>query len=140
MTSPDSSSIAARLDELAALRAAADMTRQEYEARRAEILRVVQAELEALDAEFQPLLDAAAQRQQALEAEIRGEVLAHGGSIRGAQMQAVYMRGRVTWDTRGLEDYAADNPAVLDFRREGQPSVQLRAVKAKPAATDETDG
>jgi hypothetical protein len=136
MTPPDADEIAARLDELAAVRAAADVTQQEYEARRAEILRVVQAELEALEAEFQPLLDAAEARREALEAEIRGQVLEHGGSIRGGQLQAVYVRGRVTWDTRGLEEFADENPAVLDFRREGAPSVQLRGVRAKPAESD----
>lgn len=136
MTLPDADEIAARLDELAAVRAAAEVTRQEYEARRAEILRAVQTELEALEAEFQPLLDAAQTREQALEAEIRSQVLEHGGTIRGSQLQAVYVRGRVTWDTSGLDEFANDNPAVLNFRREGAPSVQLRGLRARPGKLD----
>jgi len=41
--------IATKLDELAEIKAAADVTRLDYEAKRAEILKAVQAELDALD-------------------------------------------------------------------------------------------
>jgi uncharacterized protein YajQ (UPF0234 family) len=121
--------IAARLEELSEVQAAADLTRQELEARRAEILKSVQAELEALDAEFAPLLAAAEARIEALKDEIKSEVLEHGASVRGGRFQAVYSRGRITWDTHGLEAYADAHPEVYDFRREGSPSVSLRQTK-----------
>jgi hypothetical protein len=118
--------IIAKLNELADVRAASDMTRREYEARRAEILAAVQAELDALEAEFQPLLESAARRQEALEAEVRSDVLELGGSVRGAHVHAVFARGRVSWDTRRLDRYAEEHPEVLAFRREGAPIVSLR--------------
>jgi len=40
--------LVAKLDELAELKSAADVTRLDYEAKRAEILRNVQTELDAL--------------------------------------------------------------------------------------------
>ncbi len=43
--------ITAKLDELAEIKAATEVTRLDYEAKRAEILKAVQAELDALDVE-----------------------------------------------------------------------------------------
>jgi ElaB/YqjD/DUF883 family membrane-anchored ribosome-binding protein len=105
------------------------VTRLDYEAKRAEILKAVQAELDALADEYEPLLAAAAERADALEAEIRGDVLAAGGSVRGGQLQAVYVRGRVSWDTAALDAYAEQHPEVQDYRRQGEPSVSLRQVR-----------
>jgi hypothetical protein len=122
--------IVAKLEELAELRAAAELTRLDYEAKRAEILQVVQAELEALEAEYAPLFEAAETRGAALEAEIRAEVVEAGASVRGSQLQAVYVRGRTSWDTAGLDAYAEEHPEVQDYRRQGAPSVSLRTVKS----------
>lgn len=121
--------IVAKLEELAELRAAAELTRADYDAQRAAILQAVQAELDALEAEYTPLFDAAAERTAALEAEIRAEVLANGASVRGSRVQAVFARGRTSWDTAGLDAYAADHPEVQDFKRQGAPSVSLRFLK-----------
>jgi len=63
--------IVVKLDELAEIKAATDITRLDYEAKRVEILKAVQAELDALDIEYKPLMDASAERVAALEAEIR---------------------------------------------------------------------
>ncbi len=121
--------IIARLDELSEVRAAVEITRLDYEAKRAEILKAVQAELDELEAEYQPLLDAAGERAQALEAEIRQAVVECGASVRGAHLQAVYTRGRVTWDNRRLDLYAETHPDIVEFRHQGEPSVSLRAAR-----------
>ncbi len=121
--------IIAQLDELSEVRAAAEITRRDYEARRAEILKAVQAELDELEAEYQPLLDAAQKRAETLEAEIRQAVEERGASVRGAHLQAVYTRGRVTWDSRKLDRYAESHPDINAFRRQGEPSVALRVAK-----------
>ena len=58
--------IKARLDELADIQAAVDVARLDYEAKRSAILAAVQAELDALDAEYEPLFDASQQRTEML--------------------------------------------------------------------------
>lgn len=126
---PTENDIRARLEELAEVRAAAETTRLDYEARREEILRAVQAELEALQAEYEPLLESAQARAAALEAEVKEAVLAFGASVKGSAYQAVYVRGRVTWDNQKLDRYAQAHPEILAYRREGDPSVSLRTVK-----------
>lgn len=123
--------IAAKLDELAEIQAAADVTQLDYEAKRAEILKAIQAELDALEAEYKPLMDAAAERTTALEAEIKQGVLRHGQSVKGRQLHAVYYHGRVTWDTKSLDSYADAHPEILGFRKEGEPIIQLRPAKTR---------
>jgi len=53
-------------------------------------------------------------------------VLKAGQSIKEVGIYAVYARGRVTWDGRGLSEYAQTNPEVQQFRRIGPPTVSLR--------------
>ena len=120
--------IAAKLDELSDVRAALDVARQDYETKRFEILRTVQAELDALTVEYQPLFDTSEERITVLTEEIKRQVLDHGASVKGAHLHAVYARGRVTWYTQGLDRYAVEHPEVIRFRKQGQPSVSLRAV------------
>ncbi len=121
--------IAQRLNELSEVQAAAEVVRLDLEGKRAEILRSVQAELEALEEEYAPLLAAAEARAEALREEIKSEVLEHGGSVRGGHLQAVYSRGRTTWDTHALAAYAEEHPEINAFKRAGSPSVSLRTVR-----------
>ncbi len=125
--------IIAKLNELSDIQAAADATRLDYEAKRAEIMKTVQAELDALEAEYQPLFDTSAERIVALEAEIRQDVLTFGKSVKGAHLHAVFSQGRVTWDTKGLDRFALSHPEVVRFRKQGAPSVALRIVKVDAA-------
>lgn len=118
-----------KLEELAEVRAAAEVTRLDYEARRAEILKAIQAELDALEAEYQPLLDRAEERAAELEIEVKQAVIAHGASVKGSAYQVVYVRGRVAWDNKALDGYAEAHPEILLFRREGAPSASLRTLK-----------
>lgn len=123
---PAKESVLEKLERLADLRAAADLARVEYEARRLEVMRKVQDELEAIEAEFAPTLEAAEANARALEEEVKNDVLLRGESLRGSAYQAIYMKGRVSWDAAAMNEYARDHPDVLPFRKEGQPSVTLR--------------
>lgn len=123
------SDIVAKLNELSEIQAATDVARVDYEARRAEIMRAVQVELDALEAEFEPLFEASRERSAALTEEIKRLVVEAGASVKGAHLHAVYTRGRVTWDTRGLDKFALSHPEVAQYRKQGEPGVSLRNVK-----------
>ncbi len=127
---PQKAHVVQKLNRLADLRAAVDLTRMDFESRRAEILKKVQAELDAVEAEYQPVLDAAQANASALEAEIKNDVLLSGQSVMTDVFQAIYVRGRVTWDNEGINNYARLHPEVLKFRKEGQPSVTLRGASS----------
>jgi AraC-like DNA-binding protein len=128
---PTREHVAGKLERLTNLRGAADITRLDYEAKRAEILKKVQAELDVLDAEYKPLLEAADENIAALETEIKTDVLLHGESVSGGTYRAVYMQGRVSWDNEGITKYAIMHPDVLKFRNQAQPTVSLRVVNDK---------
>jgi len=125
----DRMDIVAKLDELAEVKAAVALTQSELETKRAELMKQIQEELDALEAEFQPLLESANNRVAALEAEIKDGVLSVGASVKGGHFHAVYVRGRVTWETEALDKYAEAHPEVAQFRHQGQPSVSLRLSK-----------
>ncbi len=125
---PAKEEVVGKLRRLGDLRAAADLARMDYDAKRADVLKKVQAELDAIEVEFRPVLDAAEENAEALEAQIKNDVLLHGESLRGGPYQAIYMKGRVSWDSKGVDRYAQSHPELLKYRREGQPTVFLRSV------------
>ena len=120
--------VAAKLERLSSLRDAVEVARLDYEARKNEILKQIQAELDALDTEYQPVLEAAEENIAVLENEIKTEVLLYGASVSGGAYRAVYNHGRVSWDNDSMTKYAASHPEVLQFRRQGPPIVSLRVV------------
>lgn len=120
--------VSEKLERLTSLRGAADVARLNYETKRAEILKQVQAELDALDAEYKPVLDATEENIAALENEIKTDVLLYGDTVTGGSYRASYTQGRVSWDNEGMSKYAASHPEVLQFRKQGQPIVSLRVV------------
>ena len=86
---------------------AADLARLDYETKRTEILKQIQSELDALDSEYKPVLEAAEENIAALENEIKTDVLLYGESISGGMYRASYTQGRVSWDNEGMTKYAA---------------------------------
>ena len=61
--------------------------------------------------------------------EVKRAVLEHGSSVKHAGLHAVWKKGRVKWNTKGLDGYAVAHPEILGFRSEGNPSVSIREVK-----------
>lgn len=120
--------VAEKLERLSNLRGAAEVARLNYESKQKEILKQVQAELDALDFEYKPVLEAADENIATLENEIKTDVLLYGESISGGMYRASYTQGRVSWDSAGMAKYAASHPDVLQFRKQGQPIVSLRVV------------
>lgn len=120
---PTKEHVASKLKRLSSLRGAADLARLDYESKRAEILKQVQAELDALDMEYRPILEATEENIVALENEIKTDVLLHGESITGGSYRATFSQGRISWDNEGMNKYADAHPEVLQFRKQGQPIV-----------------
>jgi hypothetical protein len=125
---PNREYVAEKLERLSNLRNATEFTRLDYETKRKAILKQIQAELDALDSEYKPVLDAAEENISALENEIKTDVLLCGESVSGGMYHATYTLGRVSWDNEGITKYAASYPDVLQFRKQGQPIVSLRVV------------
>jgi hypothetical protein len=91
----------------------------------------IKARLGDIEAEFAHKAQAAAANIEGLEAEVKADTLAHGESVRGTGIQAVWNRGRQSWDSKGLASYGESHPEILQFRKEGDPSVTIRRASGK---------
>jgi len=123
--------VAGRCARLAQARHSESVVRAEYEQRREAVLEVVRAQLEALDSEFGELIHAAKDAVAQCEAEVREAVLQVGESVKQEGIHAVFVRGRVSWDSEALSRYAETHPEVKDFRSVGAPSVSIRYKPAE---------
>jgi hypothetical protein len=61
-----------------------------------------------------------------LTAEIKANVAKFGKTVKGMAYQAVFVKGRVTWNTDMLDGMIVAFPELGKARKEGQPSVTLR--------------
>lgn len=89
-----------------------------YDYLRAQALNKVQPELDVLDAEFKPKLDA-------LAASIRSNVVAHGASVNVPGASATFVKGGYKVNTDRLLGYAAAHPEVMQFVSTSAPSVRV---------------
>lgn len=121
--------VKALIEELELLYAEREQLRQKKQEAMEEAMAPVQEALDDIEADFAVFaedLEGAIERQ---EAGLKAWVLAHGATVKAGRLQAVYMPGRVTWDAKALEGYAAAHPELLPFRRVGQPSVSIRLTE-----------
>jgi DNA-binding TFAR19-related protein (PDSD5 family) len=134
------SDIRQKLDQLANFQAEKDVLKiQKQELIDQVLTQEIRARLADIEAEFQPRLEAVDQNIAALEAEIKQEVLVNEASVRGTFLRAVWNKGRVTWDTKRMDDYALYHPEILRFRKQGQPFVSITRVEMKASRALEAE-
>lgn len=119
------------LSEYENIEAALALTRSDLEQKRKSILAPVQEELDALEVEYEPMLEAVEARLSALSEQIKALVVERGETVRGENVMAVYTKARVMWDTDRLDGYAAAHPEIMAFRKPGRPSVSIRIMGRK---------
>ncbi|HLE23152.1 MAG TPA: hypothetical protein VI701_02505 [Anaerolineales bacterium] len=125
-------SIAEKLDRLAKLYTERDSLGAQKQALIDQVLPAeIRDRLTDIEAEFAQKAEAAAANIEGLEAEIKAETLSHGESVRAAGLQAVWNKGRQSWDSKGLANFGEAHPEVLQFRKEGEPSVTIRRASGK---------
>ena len=90
----------------------------------------IRSRMLAIEAEFEPGITETTDRIAQIEVSIREQVIRDGGSTKGTHLHAIFVKGRVTWDGKALDGYSRANPEILPFRKEGSPSVSIRAVPA----------
>lgn len=114
------------LGVLEGVRAEALAAQREYAFRRLDVMEAVQPQLDAIDADMTPRLKQLAERLAAAELAVKQAVLAFGRSYWKGQVKVTYSRGRVTFDSKGLQEYAATHPDVEKFKKVGNPIVSIR--------------
>jgi hypothetical protein len=86
----------------------------------------IRQQIADIDLELAPREDALAGALARSTEAVKSAVAMYGKSVTGEHLQAVYVRGRESWDSRGLQGYAMAHPEVLVFQRVGEPSVSIR--------------
>jgi hypothetical protein len=122
------------LTMLATLAALRDQQAALLDAQDAAIPAPLRRELRRIAKRFAPDLEQVARDLAHTETHVKEAVLAHGASVQGARLQAVYVQGKAHWDDRALQGFASFHPGMLVFRTVGATSVSLRPVRGK---TDE---
>jgi len=119
--------IESKLDQLSELYAQRDLSTLEKQRLIDAILTdEIKAKIAEIESEFNGKGEAVSEKIAALESEIKEAVKLNGATVKGQFLQAVFTKGRVTWDSKSLDGYLKAHPELADFRKEGEPSVSLR--------------
>ncbi len=98
----------------------------------------IKARMAEIEAEYATKIEGVTANIAALEAEIKQAVIAHGASIKGSFIHAVFVKGRVSWDTKSLDGYATAHPELChSAKKVSRPSAcalqnKQRATNGKP--------
>jgi hypothetical protein len=124
------SEIKTLLDKLADIRSQLDVLRLDKEDAINQVLTPeIRKAISDIEIEFGEKAEAATTNASELEAALKSMMINHGASVKGQRLQAVYVSPKVTWDAKALDGYAMAHPKLFAFRKEGEPSVQIRVVK-----------
>jgi hypothetical protein len=84
--------------------------------------------MQDIDAEFAGKEQAVRENMAALEKQVKQAVIDGGETIRGGLLQAVYNKGRTSWDNVKLEGLMIAFPKLADARKIGEPYVAIKKV------------
>jgi hypothetical protein len=124
---------------LEAVRTEALAAQREMAFRQLDVMATVQPQLDAIEAEMKPRLMRLAERMAAAELAVKQAVLTHGRTYNRGRVKATYYRGAVTFDNKGLQEYAATHPEIEQFKKVGQPRVTIKYESAGDAALPQAE-
>jgi hypothetical protein len=121
--------IAQKLDRLSRLYE----QKQKYSSEKQEIINglitpEIKAKIDEVEAEFKQQEEIIIKSIDSLESEIKADTAKFGSTVRSSGFMAVWSKGRITWDTKGLTSFAGSHPEVLEYKREGNPIVSVRRL------------
>jgi hypothetical protein len=114
--------------ELEAMKADSAQLEEEVKAKTAMVYENVRQRKSDIEIEFSGKAQDVEENIKKLEAEIKADVKATGASVKGKYFHAVYVKGRVTWNTDKMDTWLVDHPFLKEARKEGEPSITLRKV------------
>ena len=88
----------------------------------------IKLQLKEIDEEFATDLDRIDEIIKELSAEIKAGCVEFGSSVKGEFQRVSFVKGRTTWDSKGLSGYAVAHPEILEFRKVGNPYASIKNV------------
>jgi hypothetical protein len=114
------------LNQLSEAQAHADVLALDRKAHEAAVMETVQPMLDDLAAEYSPQQEVVGVKIAELTEQVKAAILSTGESVKGARLTAIFQPGRVSWDTKALEGFAAAHPELARFRKVGEAFVVIR--------------
>lgn len=84
--------------------------------------------IEDVETEFSYKEQAVRDNMVALEESVKQAVIDGGETVKGGGLQAVYNKGRVSWDSKKLEGLMIAFPKIVEARKQGNPYVAIKKV------------
>jgi outer membrane murein-binding lipoprotein Lpp len=94
----------------------------------ADVYAQVEARKHEITIEFSGQVEAANENIAELTEEIKAAVVQCGKAVKGQWLQAVYVKGRTSWNTDMLEGLIVVFPELEKARKVGEPSVSIRKI------------
>lgn len=79
-----------------------------------------------INTEFADKYPALQENIDALTSQVKEQVVELGETVNGEYLQAVFVKGRTSWDNSKLDGMMALIPQLAEARKVGNPSVTLR--------------
>lgn len=118
------------LDQLAEVRAQSLLIESDKQRMIDSILTPeIRQQIADIEAEFAPKAQAAAEKSSELESTIKAEVLAGGQTAQGDSLECTFAKGRISWDTKGLDEAIKVLPQLAQYKKQGEPYATIRARK-----------
>jgi len=86
----------------------------------------IKQQIEDIEVEFACQYPAVDEKITTLTAQVKEAVIAQGETVNGEHLQAVFLKGRVSWDNSKLDGMMALIPQLSEARKVGDPSVAIK--------------
>jgi hypothetical protein len=117
------------LEQLTEAYARRDLLKMEQnEARDVATPAEVKVALAEIDYAYSAKLDPLENLISDLESDAKAAVLSEGATVKGGALQAVFTKGRVSWDSKMLDGLTIVIPELNQARKVGEPSVSIRKI------------
>ena len=110
------------------LNAAKEQIDFDLQAKVADVYKQVEIRKQEISAEFSDKASGVLDNIAKLTVQIKAETKKLGKTVKGQFYQAVYVRGRVSWNNDMLDGMIAVIPQLAKARKEGEPSCTIRKI------------
>lgn len=88
----------------------------------------IRQQLQDIEAEFSDKQVSAKDRRNAMEILVRNGVVGLGQSVVANRLQAVFTKGRYSWDKKVFDKLVKKYPEIEEIRTQGDPFVSIKKV------------
>lgn len=121
---------AQKLNQLAECKAQIDVLDSEKKKAIDSVLTAeIRQQIADIETEFAPQYNGVQETTARLESEIKADVISNGATIQGSILECTFAKGRISWDTKGLDEAIKVLPQLEQYKKQGEPYATIRMRK-----------